>query len=66
MVSKSLPVGIKILKNQNISKYIKKNGLNNQMLVCDGHLKVREYFYTQVIIWININLNHIDSTVILP
>lgn len=66
MVSKSLPVGIKILKKSKYIKIYKKNGLNNQMLVCGGHLKVREYFYTQVIIWININLNHIDSTVILP
>ena len=38
----------------------------SQKLIFGGYVKVRESFYTQVIIWVDTILNHIDTTVILP
>ena len=40
--------------------------LTSQILIFNGYLKVRESLYTQVIIWVNIILNHIDTRLILP
>ena len=45
IVSKNLPVGIQIVIP------VKYN----------GYLKVREFLYSQVIIWVNTILNHIDT-----
>ena len=35
------------------------------MLICGGCFKVGESFYTQVIVWVNTILNHIDTRTIL-
>ena len=32
----------------------------------NGYVKVREFLYTQVIIWVNTILNHIHTKLILP
>ena len=37
-----------------------------QILIYDGYVKVRESWYTQVIIWVNTILHHSDTRVILP
>lgn len=34
----------------------------NQIWIFDGHIKVRESFYTLVIIWINTIPNHTDTS----
>ena len=39
---------------------------SSQILIFDGYVKVRESLYTQVIIWVNTSLNHIDTREILP
>ena len=36
------------------------------MLILGGYLKVREYMYTQIIIWVGTILNHTDARVIFP
>ena len=38
----------------------------NHILIVGGHGKVRESLYSQVIIWVNTILNHIDIRAILP
>ena len=52
MVSQNLPLGIK--------------SSASQILIFGAYVKVRESLYTQVIIWINTTLNHIDARGILP
>ena len=37
-----------------------------QILIYDGYVKVRESWYTQVIIWVNTILHHSDTRVTLP
>ena len=39
---------------------------NSQTLVFGGYVKVRGSLYTQVIIWMNTILNHIDTRANLP
>ena len=51
-VSKNLPVDTKIVRT-------------SQILIFGGYVKVKESFYTRVIIWVNTILNHIDTTAIL-
>jgi hypothetical protein len=38
-----------------------ENCNNNQMLIFGGSLKVREYLYTQITIWVNTISNQIDT-----
>ena len=53
MVSKNLPVDIKIL-------------IPVKFLVFSEYVKMRESFSTRVIIWVNTILNHIDTRAVLP
>ena len=53
VLSKNLPVDTKIVKS-------------SQILLFGGYVKVKESFYTRVIIWVITILNHIDTTAILP
>ena len=50
---KNLPMGL-------------KNYSTSQILISGGHVKGIESLYTQVIIWVNSILNHIDSKAVLP
>ena len=43
-----------------------QNYNSSQILIFDGYVKVSESLYTQVIIWVNTSLNHIDTREILP
>ena len=38
----------------------------NRIMIFSGHVKVRESLSTQVIIWVNTILNHIDTRAVLP
>ena len=43
-----------------------QNCNTNQIMIFGGYLKVTESLSTQVIIWVNTILNHIDIRAILP
>lgn len=53
MVSKNLLVDMKIIMPKEYSMY-------------GGYVKVREYLYTWITIWVNANLDHIDTRVVFP
>ena len=56
-----------IIKNNNGMKELPHGHKNcSHILLFDGYIKVRESLYTQVIIWINTILNHIDTRTIYP
>ena len=43
-----------------------QNCNSSEILIFDGYVKVRETLSTQVFIWVNTILNHIDTRAILP
>ena len=43
-----------------------QNSNTSQILIFGEYVKVRESLYTQVIIWVDNIMNHIDTRVILP
>ena len=43
-----------------------QNCYTSQILIFCGYLKVREYLYTRVTIWVNAISNHIDTKAFLP
>ena len=43
-----------------------QNCNTSQMLMFGGYPKVEESYYSRVVIWVNIMLNHIDTRAILP
>ena len=53
--------------NNHIIKHTRgyQNCNTNQILVCDGNVKVRDIVCTWVDIWVNLILNHIDTRTIL-
>jgi hypothetical protein len=42
-----------------------QNCITNHMLIVGGYVKVRESLYTQITIWVNTILSHIDTRVVL-
>ena len=54
------------MASKNLPTHGCQNCNANPILIFSGCLKVRESLYTEVIIWVNTILNHIDTMVILP
>ena len=43
-----------------------ENRNTSQICIFDGHVKVRESFYTRVIVWVNTILNNIETNTFFP
>jgi hypothetical protein len=43
-----------------------QNSNTSLVLIFGGYVKVRESLYAQVLIWVKINLDYIDTRVIVP
>ena len=43
-----------------------QNYNSSQILIFSGYAKVKVSLYTQVILWVNAILDHIDTTMFLP
>ena len=58
---------VSLINNNHASKESNRGYPNcniNQLLIFIGCVKVREFLYTRVIIWFNIILNHIVTSII--